>query len=130
MFGPILSTVYLQSVILLSTSAGKTTMADDSAQKVLRDALKLLPNSIHSGALDPRASATTRLRWIELGLRVFRGPVDRPATDLDLDNKRKVALTLKKVVPTLEKIRDENQSEHIRNTAVQYLRFIASECRA
>ena len=71
-------------------------MADDAAQKVLRDALKLLPNSIHSGALDPRASATTRLRWIELGLRVFRGPVDRPATDLDLDNKRKVALTLKK----------------------------------
>jgi hypothetical protein len=125
-----LSTVYLQLVILLSTSAGKTTMADDSAQKVLRDALKLLPNSIHSGALDPRASATTRLRWIELGLRVFRGPVDRPATDLDLDNKRKVALTLKKVVPTLEKIRDENQSEHIRNTAVQYLRYIASECRA
>ena len=46
-------------------------MADDAAQKVLRDALKLLPNSIHSGALDPRASATTRLRWIELGLRDF-----------------------------------------------------------
>jgi len=105
-------------------------MADDSAQKVLRDALKMLPNSIHSGALDPRARATTRLRWIELGLRVFRGPLDRPATDLDLDNKRKVALTLKKVVPTLEKIRDESQSEHIRNTAVQYLRYIASECRA
>ena len=100
-------------------------MADDAAQKVLRDALKLLPNSIHSGALDPRASATIRLRWIELGLRVFREPVDRPATDLDLDNKRKVALTLKKVVPT-----DESQSEHIRNTAVQYLRYIASECRA
>src|SRR6476660_9489909 len=33
-----------------------------------------------------------------------RGPVDRPAIDLDLDNKRKVALTLKKVVPALEKI--------------------------
>ena len=105
-------------------------MADDSAEKILREALKLLPNSIHSGALDPRASVNTRLRWIELGIRVFRGPEDRPATDLDLDNKRRVAITLKKVVPTLEKIRNENQSEHIRNTAAQYLRCIASECRA
>ena len=84
---------------------------DDEVQKLLREALAGMAVTIESGLLDSKASATSRLKWVELGLRVFRGPVDRPGTDLDLENKRKVAGTLRRSFPTLEKIRDEHRSE-------------------
>ena len=100
---------------------------DDEVQKLLRKALAEMPATIESGMLDPKASATSRLKWVELALRVFRGPVGRPATDLDLANKSKVARTLREAVPALEKIREEHRSERLRKTAARYLQFIESE---
>ncbi len=96
-------------------------------QKILREALAGMLAAIESGLLDPKASATSKLKWVELALRVFRGPVGRPASDLDLDNKRKVERILKEAVPALEKIREEHRSERLRNAAARYLRYIASE---
>ena len=105
-------------------------MADDrEVQKLLREALAAMPVTIESGALDPKASATNRLEWVELAIKVFQGPGDRATTDADLQNERKAAQILKAVVPALEKIRNQHHSERIRNTAARYLRFIASEVR-
>jgi hypothetical protein len=105
-------------------------MADDwEVQRLLRKAIAAMPVTIESGALDPKTSATDRLKWVELAIKVFRGPGDRPATDDDLENERKAARILKAVVPALEKICNQHHSERIRNTAALYLRFIASEVR-
>ncbi len=103
---------------------------DREVQKLLREALEAMPVTIESGALDPEASATNRLKWVELATRIFRGPSGRPLTDVDIENKRKAAQILNAVVPALEKIRDEHRSERLRNTAARYLRFIASEVRS
>jgi len=106
-------------------------MSDDhEVQKILRQALAEMPITIESGLSDPKASATTKLKWVELALRVFRGPVGRPATDLDLENKRKVAHALRGVVPALKKIREEHRSERLRKTATRYLQDIESDLRA
>jgi len=97
-------------------------------QKILRAALAGMPVAIESGLSDPKAtSATSKLRWVKLALRVFRGPVGRPAPDLDLENKKKDARTLTEAVPALQKIRDEHTSEGLRKTAAKYLRYIESE---
>jgi hypothetical protein len=103
-------------------------MSDNrEVQKILREALAGMPVTIGFGLSDPKASATSKLRWVKLALRVFRGPVGRPATDLDFENKRKDALTLREVVPALQRIRDEHTSEGLRKTAAKYLRCIESE---
>jgi len=103
-------------------------MSDDQAvQKILREALAGIPVTIETGLSDPKASATSKLRWVKLALRVFRGPVCRPATDLDLENEKKDARTLREAVPALQKIRDEHTSEGLRKTAAKYLRYIESE---
>jgi hypothetical protein len=98
---------------------------DDEVQKLLRKALAEMPVTIESGVLDPKASATKRLKWVELAIRIFQGPSGRPITDDDAENKRKAAEILKAAVPELEKIRDEHQSARLRSTAAQYLLFIA-----
>jgi hypothetical protein len=104
-------------------------MSDDQeVQKILREALAGMPVTIESGLSGgPKASATSKLRWVKLALRVFRGPVGQPVTDLDLENKRKDARTLREAVPALQKIRDEHTSERLRKTAAKYLRYIESE---
>jgi hypothetical protein len=106
-------------------------MSDDAheVQKMLRDALAAMPVTIESGLSDPKASATSKLKWVELGLRVFRGPVGRPATALEIENKRQVTRTLREAVPALEKICDEHRSDRLRNTAARYLQYIESEVR-
>jgi tRNA threonylcarbamoyladenosine modification (KEOPS) complex Pcc1 subunit len=103
-------------------------MSDDrEVQKLLRETLAGMPVTIESRLSDPNASATSKLRWVKLALRVFRGPVGRPATGLDLKNKRKDARTLREAVPALQKIRDEHTSAGLRKTAAKYLRYIESE---
>ena len=96
-------------------------------QKILRAALAGMPVTIESGLSGPKPSATNKLRWVKLALRVFRGPVGLPATDLDLENKRKDARTLREAVPALQRIRDEHTSECLRKTAAKYLQYIESE---
>jgi hypothetical protein len=114
---------------LIAQRKDLNTMSDDAheVQKMLRDALAGMPVTIESGLSDPKASVTSKLKWVEIALRVFRGPVGRPATDLELENKRKVARTLREAVPALEKICDEHRSERLRNTAARYLQYIESE---
>jgi nicotinic acid mononucleotide adenylyltransferase len=103
-------------------------MSDDAheVQKLLRDALAGMPVTIESGLSDPKASATSRLNWVKLAMRLLPDPVGRPITDIDIENKRKAATILKGAVPGLEKIRDEHRSERLRKTADQYFRYIAS----
>src|SRR5271155_4874818 len=65
-------------------------MADDwEVQRLLRKAIAAMPVTIESGALDPKTSATDRLKWVELAIKVFQGPGDRRTTDDDLENERK-----------------------------------------
>jgi hypothetical protein len=74
--------------------------------------------------------AAVRLSGLPAG-RIIRGWLHAtdclPATDLELENKRKVARTLREAVPALEKICDEHRSERLRNTAARYLQYIESE---
>src|ERR1700736_2987832 len=118
----------LQGYSLSSCDKDLNMMSDDyEVQKILREALAKMPVTIESGLSDPKASATSKLKWVELALRVFRGPVGRPATDLDIENKNKVAHTLREAVPALEKIREEHRSERLRKAAARYLQSIESE---
>lgn len=96
-------------------------MSDDQdVQKILRNALAGMPATIESGLSSPRTNAIDRLRWVGLAIKVFHGP--------DVENKRKAAQILKDAaVPALKKIRDENQSERLRNAAAKYLEQIARE---
>jgi hypothetical protein len=95
-------------------------MSDDvEVPKILRDALAGMPATIESGLLSPRTNAIDKLTWVGLALKVFHGP--------DVENKRKAARILKAAVPALEKIRDEHQSERLRNAAAKYLEQIARE---
>ena len=59
------------------------------------------------------------MRWVGLAIKIFHGP--------DVENKRKAARILKAAVPALEKIRDEHQSERLRNAAAKYLEQVARE---
>jgi hypothetical protein len=95
-------------------------MSDDQeVQKILRDAIAGMPATIESGLSSPRTNAIDRLRWVGLTIKVFQGP--------DIGNKRKAAQILKAVVPALENIRDEHQSERLRKAAAKYLKQIARE---
>jgi hypothetical protein len=95
-------------------------MSDDQeVQKILRNALAGMPATIESGLSSPRTNAIDRLRWVGLAIKVFHGP--------DVENKRRAAQILKAAVPALEKIRDEHQSERLRNAAAKYLEQIARE---
>ena len=95
-------------------------MSDDvEVPKILRDALAGMPATIESGLLSPRTNAIDRLRWVGLAIKVFHGP--------DVENKGKAAGILRATVPALKKIRDENQSERLRNAAAKYLEQIARE---
>jgi hypothetical protein len=95
-------------------------MSDDQeVQKILRNALAGMPATIESGLSSPRTNAIDRLRWFGLAIKVFHGP--------DVENKDKAARILKATLPALEKIRDEHQSERLRNAAAKYLEQIARE---
>ena len=97
-------------------------MSDDQAvQKILRDAIAGMPATIQSALSNPKTSATDRLNWVRLAIGIFQGPGG------DAENKNKAAEILKAAVPALEKIRDEHQSERLRNTAAKYLEQIARE---
>jgi hypothetical protein len=93
-------------------------MSDDAeVQKIRRGAIAGMPATIESGLSSPRTNAIDRLRWVGLAIKVFP----------DIGNKRKVAQILKAVVPALENIRDEHQSERLRKAAAKYLEQIARE---
>jgi hypothetical protein len=100
---------------------------DEEVQKLLREAIAEMPATIESGLLNPKASASSRLNWVKLAMRLLQDPTDRPITDIDTENKGKAAQLLKAAVPALEKIRDEHQSARLRSTAAQYLLFIANK---
>jgi hypothetical protein len=94
-------------------------MSDDQEVRKIRAAIAGMPATIESGLSSPRTNAIDRLRWVGLAIKVFHGP--------DVENKGKAARILKATVPALEKIRDEHQSERLRNAAAKYLEQIARE---
>jgi hypothetical protein len=96
----------------------------DDRDKAFREALAGDPGTIQSRVLHPKVSASDRLRWVALAVRVFRAPNSRPITRLDIENKRKVAKILKAAVPALERIRDKHPLAPLRKTAARYLRYI------
>jgi hypothetical protein len=100
---------------------------DEEVQKALRGALAHMPVTIESGLLDPKASATSRLNWAKLAIRLHQGPTGRPVTEIDTENEHKAAQMLRAAVPALEKIRDEHRSARLRSAAAQYLLFIANK---
>jgi hypothetical protein len=56
------------------------TMSDDQELQILRAALAGMPVTIESELSDTKASATSKLRWVKLALRVFRLPVGQLQT--------------------------------------------------
>jgi hypothetical protein len=98
----------------------------EAVRKFLRDALVGIPATIETALFNPRASATSRLKWTERVTRLLQDPTGRPVSDIDIENRRKAAHILKAAVPALETIRDEHRSERLRKTADRYLRYIAS----
>ncbi len=98
----------------------------DEEREAVRDALEVIPTAIKKGLLNSN-SATNKLNWADLAMRLIRDPVGRPVSDIDIENKRKAAEILRAAVPELEKIRDQHKSERLRKKAAQYLQVIASE---
>jgi hypothetical protein len=89
---------------------------DEEIRKVLREPLKAMPGIIRSGLFKPGASASYRLGWTGLAIKLlneFANP--------------EVSIILREAIPELEKIRDEHRSERLRRTAAEYLLFIANK---
>jgi len=99
----------------------------DEARKILMGALKDIPARVEAGILNPKVSATNKLKWVELALRLLQGPSGRPFGAVDIENQRKAAEILKSAVPVLKKIQKEHSSERTRGSAAKYLRRIARE---
>jgi hypothetical protein len=103
-------------------------MSDDQeVQKLLRAALEEMPATIESGLLNPKTSASSRLNWVKLAMKILQDPTGRPVSDIDTENKRKAKEMLRAAVPALEKIREEHQSARLRSTAAQYLVMFANK---
>lgn len=100
-------------------------MADEEVRKILLDALEKMPGVIRDALAKPKLSATNRLQWTGLALRLTNDPVGRQATDLDRKNAIETRQILKDAAPSLEKIRKEHSSERIRRKADNYLRIIS-----
>ena len=60
---------------------------DHEVQKIIRDAIAGMPTTIQSALSNPKTSATDRLRWVGLAIKIFQGPIGRPITDVDIENK-------------------------------------------
>jgi hypothetical protein len=99
---------------------------EDELQKTWRGLVEKLPTAIRDGILDPKTSANHRLKYVEMALRLFNGPIGRPETELEIINAREAAIMLRKILPELEKIRTGHGSERLRRKADQYLNFIAT----
>ena len=89
---------------------------DEEIRKVLREPLKAMPGIIRCGLFKPGASASYRLGWTGLAIKLL----NEFATP-------EVSIILREAIPDLEKIRDEHRSERLRSTAAEYLLFIANK---
>jgi hypothetical protein len=89
---------------------------DEEIRKVLREPLNAMPGIIRSGLFKPGASASYRLGWTGLAIKLL----NEFATP-------EVSVILREAIPELEKIRNEHRSERLRSTAAEYLLFIANK---
>jgi len=89
---------------------------DEEIRKVLREPLKAMPGIIRSGLFKPGASASYRLGWTGLAIKLL----NEFATP-------EVLVILRDAIPELEKISNEHRSEHLSSTAAEYLLFIATK---
>ena len=88
---------------------------DEEVRKVLREPLKAMPGIIRSGLFKPGASASYRLGWTGLAIKLLNGFAIP-----------EVSVILREAIPELEKIRNEHRSERLRSTAAEYLLISAS----
>lgn len=116
----------VRKVTFSQRNLGVNMPFEDELQKAWRGLIEKLPTAIQHGISDPKTSATSRLKYVEMAIRLFFGPIGRPETEIDSKNAREAATMLRKVVPELEKIRREHRSERLRRKADQYLGFIAT----
>jgi hypothetical protein len=100
---------------------------EEKVRKVLLDSLEKMPGVIRSALQKPKISATSTLKWTELACRLFRGPIDRQATELDLRVASEAREILKDAVPLLKRIRDGSASERLKRKAEKYLQIIERE---
>jgi hypothetical protein len=63
---------------------------EDELQRTWRVLVEKLPAAIRDGILDPKTSATDRLKYVEMALRLFNGPIVRSETELDIINAREL----------------------------------------
>lgn len=87
---------------------------DEELQRVWRGVVEKLPSAIRIGIMNTKASPTGRLRYVDMAIRLFDGPVGGPETDLDIKNAREAGIMLRDAIPDLEKIRDGHRSERLR----------------
>ncbi|MBW5435805.1 hypothetical protein FXB41_13730 [Bradyrhizobium canariense] len=93
-------------------------------QKVLHESLEKMPEIIRSAIFEPKLSATDRLKWTEIAVRLTHPPVGRARTDLDRKNARECRRILRQVVPYLVQIRDGHPSERLRMKADHWFKEI------
>ncbi|MCP3384571.1 hypothetical protein NLM31_29785 [Bradyrhizobium sp. CCGUVB4N] len=96
-------------------------------QQVLRESLEKMPEIIRSAIFEPKLSATDRLKWTEVAVRLIHPPVGRARTDLDRKNARECKRILRQVVPYLAQIRDGHPSERVRKKADHWVREITTK---
>jgi hypothetical protein len=54
-----------------------------------------LKTAIQHSIFDPKTSATNRLKYVEMAIRLFFGPIGRPETEIDSKNAREAATMLR-----------------------------------
>ena len=94
-------------------------------QRFLRTSMEKMPDIIRSAIFKPKTSATKRLQWTQMAVRLVHDPEGRAPTDLDRKNARECADILRQVVPYLQEIRDGHKSERLRKKADHWIKEIA-----
>ena len=98
---------------------------DREIQRMLRESLEKMPNIIRSAIFKPKVSATERLKWTEMAVRLINGPAGRAPTAVDEKNAREAKDILRQVVPYLLEIRDSHSSKRLREKADHWVKEIA-----
>jgi hypothetical protein len=92
------------------------------------ETLDITSGVIRSALLEKKGlSATSILKWTDLAVRLHRGPIDRPLTDIDRKNAVELRRIMREAVPLLDRLRTEHASQRMRQKAIRYLKIVAAE---
>jgi hypothetical protein len=95
-----------------------TTYAE-KMQTIIRPTIPAVVKSMGEVATNANTSATTRLKAIELLLRVAIGPSTRPSEPSDVVNGRNARTALSRALPFLEQIVTTHKSPRMRLKAAK-----------